>query len=123
MALALPEPEPLRPKCPEHPDGHTRLDGFVRCRWSPSHRRPRYRCVTQPKSRGHVLSLPVSVRQPTEAHPDSGKACPNCEHTYERHEGVKTGADFVFGFQEIAKLFLRVGEGMSLRDASVEIRR
>lgn len=31
--------------------------------------------------------------------------------------GVKTGRDFVFGHVEIARLFLRIGEGMSLRDA------
>jgi hypothetical protein len=41
---------------------------------------------------------------------------------YGRHEGVKTGRDFVFGHQEIARLFLRLGEGMSLRAASRELR-
>jgi hypothetical protein len=41
---------------------------------------------------------------------------------YGRHEGVKTGRDFVFGHVEIARLFLRIGEGMSLRAASKELR-
>jgi hypothetical protein len=45
-----------------------------------------------------------------------------CEHVYARHEGVKTGRDFVFGHVEIARLFLRVGEGMSLRAASRMLR-
>ena len=69
---------------------------------------------------GSTASLsvpPVAVRQPTEHHPDSGAACPTCEHVYARHEGVRTGRGFVFGHQEIARLFLRVGEGMSLRAA------
>jgi hypothetical protein len=99
------------------------LDGYVHSAWSEAHRRPRYRCVTEPHSRGHVFSLPIPVRQPTEQHPDSGLACPRCEHVYERHEGVRTGHDFVFGHVEIARLFLRIGEGMSLRDASAELRR
>jgi hypothetical protein len=42
---------------------------------------------------------------------------------YGRHEGIRTGRDFVFGQGEIARLFLRVGEGMSLREASRELRR
>ena len=91
--------------------------------WSEAHRRPRYRCVTEPQSRGHVFSLPIPVRQPTEQHPDSGLACPRCEHVYERHEGVRTGIDFTFGHQDIARLFLRLGEGMSLREASADLRR
>ena len=70
-----------------------------------------------------MFSLPIPVRQPTEQHPDSGAACPRCEHVAERHEGVKTGRDFVVGHTEIARLFLRIGEGMSLRDASAELRR
>jgi hypothetical protein len=41
---------------------------------------------------------------------------------YARHEGVKTGRGFVFGHAEIARLFLRVGEGMSLRAASHALR-
>lgn len=114
---------PFRPACPQHPSSRVRLDGYVHSPWSPAHRRPRYRCVTEPCSRGHVFSLPIPVRQPTEQHPDSGMACPRCEHVYERHEGVRTGRDFVFGHTEIARLFLRLGEGMSLRDASAELRR
>jgi hypothetical protein len=78
--------------------------------------------VTVPGTRGHSFSVPVAVRQPTERHPDSGVACPTCEHVYGRHEGVRTGRDFVFGHAEIARLFLRVGEGMSLRAASRELR-
>ena len=69
-----------------------------------------------------MFSVLVSVRQPTAHHPDSGQACPTCEHIYARHEGVKTGHGFVFGQQEIARLFLRIGEGMSLRAASRELR-
>lgn len=117
------DPRIVRPACPQHPGSRVRLDGYRRCAWSPAHRRPRYRCVVAPKTRGHSFSLPIAVRQPTRHHPDSGVACPHCEHIYERHEGVRTGRDFVFGHQEIARLFLRVGEGMSLRDASRELRR
>lgn len=78
--------------------------------------------MTVPGTRGHAFSLPVAVRQPTEHHPDSGAGCPTCERRYARHEGVPTGRDFVFGHAEIARLFLRVGEGMSLRAASQELR-
>ena len=122
MARRKFDPTIVRPSCPEHPGSRVRLDGFERCRWSNAHRRPRYRCVTLPGTRGHSFSVPVAVRQPTERHPDSGQACPSCEHVYGRHEGVRTGRDFVFGHQEIARLFLRVGEGMSLRTASRELR-
>lgn len=123
MAAPQPVRGEVRPKCPRHPDSRVRLDGYVHSAWSEAHRRPRYRCVTEPRTRGHVFSLPVPVRQPTAFHPDSGVACPRCEHVYERHEGVKTGRDFVFGHVDIARLFLRIGEGMSLRDASSELRR
>ena len=78
--------------------------------------------MTIPGTRGHSFSVPIAVRQPTERHPDSGAACPACEHVYGRHEGVRTGRDFVFGHAEIARLFLRIGEGMSLRAASRELR-
>jgi len=122
MVVARQTREPVRPACLHHPGSRVRLDGYVHSAWSPAHRRPRYRCVTEPGSRGHAFSLPVPVRQPTEQHPDSGIACPRCEHVYERHEGVKTGRDFVFGHTEIARLFLRIGEGMSLREASAELR-
>jgi hypothetical protein len=122
MARTRKDPSIVRPPCPEHPGSVVRLDGFERSRWSDAHRRPRYRCVTVPGTRGHSFSLPVAVRQPTEHHPDSGAACPTCEHVYARHEGVRTGRGFVFGHQEIARLFLRVGEGMSLRAASRELR-
>jgi len=116
------DPTVVRPTCPEHPGSRVRLDGFRHCRWSPAHRRPRYRCVTVPGARGHAFSLPVAVRQPTEHHPDSGAGCPTCERRYGRHEGVPTGRGFVFGHAEIARLFLRVGEGMSLRAASQRLR-
>jgi hypothetical protein len=73
--------------------------------------------------KGHAFSPSIAVRQPTERHPDSGAACPACEHVFGRHEGVRTGRDFVFGHAEIARILLRVGEGMSLRAASQELRR
>ena len=122
MARTKSDPAVVRPSCPEHPGSRVRLDGFERCRWSDAHRRPRYRCVTVAGTRGHSFSVPVAVRQPTERHPDAGRACPACEHVYGRHEGVRTGRDFVFGHAEIARLFLRIGEGMSLRAASRELR-
>lgn len=122
MARTKADPTVVRPGCPEHPRNRVWLDGFEPCRWSDVHRRPRYRCVTDAGTKGHSFSLPVAVRQPTERHPDAGAACPACEHVYGRHEGVRTGRDFVFGHQEIARLFLRVGEGMSLRAASEELR-
>ena len=118
MARTKADPTVVRPRCPEHPANRVWLDGFGPCRWSDAHRRPRYRCVTPEGTKGHAFSLPVAVRQPTERHPDSGAACPTCEHVYGRHEGVRTGRDCVFGHQEIARLLLRVGEGMSLRQAS-----
>jgi Probable Zinc-ribbon domain len=122
MARTKTDPTVVRPACPEHPDSRVRLDGYRHCAWSPAHRRPRYRCVTVPGTRGHAFSLPIAVRQPTEHHPDSGAGCPTCERRYGRHEGVPTGCGFVFGHAEIARLFLRVGEGMSLRAASQELR-
>lgn len=122
MARTKSDPTVVRPPCPEHPDNKVWLDGYERCRWSDVHRRPRYRCVTPEGRKGHSFSLPVAVRQPTEQHPDSGATCPACEHRYARHEGIRTGRDFVFGHAEIARLFLRVGEGMSLRAASQGLR-
>jgi len=117
-----PDRSAFRPACPQHPGSRVLLDGFKYSKWCDAHRRPRYRCVTTPGTRGHSFSVPVSVRQPTARHPDSGRACPNCEHVYARHEGVKTGRGFVFGHREIARLFLRIGEGMSLREASRGLR-
>jgi hypothetical protein len=122
MARTKADPAIVRPRCPEHPGNRVWLDGFEPCRWSGAHRRPRYRCVTPEGARGHAFSLPVAVRQPTERHPDSGAACPVCEHVYSRHEGVRTGRDCVFGHQEVARLLVRVGEGMSLRQASADLR-
>jgi hypothetical protein len=122
MARTKTDPTTVRPRCPQHPENRVWLDGFEPCRWSDVHRRPRYRCVTPEGTKGHSFSLPVAVRRPTDRHPDSGAACPTCEHVYARHEGVKTGRGFIFGHQEIARLFLRVGEGMSLRAASRELR-
>jgi hypothetical protein len=122
MARTPFDPMVVRPLCPRHPGSRVRLDGFEHCRWSALHRRPRYRCVTEPGIRGHAFSVPVSVRQPSERHPDAGAACPACEHRYARHEGVSTGRAFVFGHAEVARLLVRVGEGMSLRAASAELR-
>ena len=116
------DPTVVRPSCPEHPGSRVRLDGYRHCVWSLAHGRPRYRCVTVPFTRGHSFSLPVAVRQPTDLHPDSGAECPTCERRYARHEGVPTGRGFVFGHAEIARLFQRIGEGMSLRAASQELR-
>lgn len=122
-ALPAAPAEPIvRPQCPQHPGSKVWLDGYFRKTWSEFHRRPRYRCVTMPGTRGHSFSLPVPVRQPSDEHPDSGAACPHCEHRYGRHEGVKTGSNFTFGQQEIASLLLRLGEGMSLRAASAQLR-
>jgi hypothetical protein len=112
----------IAPPCPQHPDSVVQLDGYFTPTWTQLHRRPRYRCVTPPGTRGHAFSLPISVRQPTELHPDSGAACPHCEHEYDRHEGVKTGRWFVFGQQEIASLLMRVGEGFGLRESSKQLR-
>ena len=122
VARTSSDPSVVRPRCPEHPANRVWLDGFERCGWSDVHRRPRYRCVTPAGTKGHAFSLPVAVRQPTERHPDSGMACPACEHVYGRHEGVRTCHGFLFGHAEIARLLLRVGEGMSLREASRELR-
>ncbi|MGQ0805557.1 MAG: zinc-ribbon domain-containing protein [Actinomycetota bacterium] len=116
------DPTVVRPPCPTHPGSRIRLDGFEHSRWSPAHRRPRYRCVTEAGTRGHAFSVQVAVRQPTAHHPDAGAACPTCAHRYARHEGVPTGRDFVFGHAEIARLLIRVGEGTSLRAASADLR-
>lgn len=122
MARTPFDPAVVRPPCPRHPGSLIRLDGYWHCRWSPHHRRPRFRCVTEPGTRGHAFSVPVAVRQPTERHPVAGAACPACAHVYARHEGVSTGRDFVFGHAEIARLLVRVGDGMSLRSASADLR-
>lgn len=122
MAPALLDRPALRPTCPKHPGTRILLDGFTGARWSDAHRRPRYRCVPVPGAKGHSFTLPVAIRQPTDAHPDAGRACPNCEHVLERHEGVRTGRGFVFGHQEIARLLIKIGEGSSLREASIELR-
>jgi len=122
MARTKADPTVVRPPCPAHPGSRVRLDGFERCGWSEAHRRPRYRCVTEAGTRGHSFSVQVAVRQPTGRHPDAGAACPACEHVYARHEGIPTGRDFVFGHAEVARLLVRVGEGMSLRAASADLR-
>jgi len=122
MARTPFDPIVIRPPCPRHPGSRIRLDGYWHCRWSPLHRRPRYRCVTEPGTRGHAFSVPVAVRQPTERHPDAGAACPACADVCARHEGVSTGRAFVFGHAEIARLLVRVGEGISLRAASADLR-
>lgn len=128
MALALargpgrPPTLVYRPSCPQHPHSRVQLDGHSPATWTDQQHRPRYRCMTPVGSRGHVFSLPVSVRQPTEEHPDSGAACASCEHTYERHEGLKTGHHFVFAHKEIAQLLIGVGELKSLREASKDLR-
>jgi hypothetical protein len=61
--------------------------------------------VTPAGTKGHAFGLPVAVRQPTGHHPETGAACPNCEHVYGRHEGVRTSRDFVFGHAEIAACY------------------
>ncbi len=111
----------FRPVCPEHPESNVQLDGFT-MGWSTFHRRPRYRCMTPAGTRGHVVTLPIPVRTPTDRHPDSGQACPRCEHVLERHEGTKTGADFLYGHTEIAAALTRVGEGDTFRWASMAMR-
>ncbi len=90
MARTKSDPTIVRPSCPEHPASRVRLDGFEKSRWSDAHRRPRYRCVTVPDTRGHSFSLPVAVRQPSEQHPDSGAACPVC-YGLEAAERSKAG--------------------------------
>lgn len=122
MALALPDRPTLRPACSKHPGSRILLDGFTVARWSDAHRRPRYRCVPAPGTKGHSFTLALAVRQPTDAHPDAGRACPNCDHLFERHEGIRCGRGFVFGHQEIGRLFIKLGEGLSLRHASCELR-
>lgn len=113
----------FRPKCPTHPGARIQLDGYKAAKWTKAYRRPRYRCLGDPAfPRGHVFTLDITVRQPTEHHPDGIDGCAHCDHAYERHEGIRTGIDFVFGHNEIAKLLIRVGEGMSLRDASRDLR-
>lgn len=122
MAAAKPSRPLILPKCPKHADADVVCDGFTAARWSDKHRRPRYRCKFPAGTKGHSFTLPVAVRQPTDAHPDNGAACPNCDHVFERHEGVRTGRGFVFGHQEIARLLIRIGQGVSLREASRDLR-
>ena len=64
---------PLRPACPRHPGSRVRLDGYVRCGWSDAHRRPRYRCVTEPGTRG-PCRLVAGARSPAHRAP-SGLGC------------------------------------------------
>ena len=58
MAIAQTAPSTLRTECVKHPGSRVRLDGFVPSKWSDAHRRPRYRCVTAPKTRGHIVHPP-----------------------------------------------------------------
>jgi hypothetical protein len=114
----------LRPTCPKHPGSKIQLDGYKAAKWTKAYRRPRYRCLGDLAAfpRGHVFTLDVTVRQPTDHHPDGIDGCAHCDHSYERHEGIRTGTDFIFGHNEIARLLMRVGEGISLRDASRDLR-
>ena len=58
---------PVLPECPKHSHSHVVCDGFTAARWSDKHRRPRYRCIFEPKTRGHSFSLPVAdAAQPRE---------------------------------------------------------
>ena len=122
MARTKADSSSVRLRCPEHPDNRVWLDGFERCVWSDVHRRPRFRCVT-PRGHEGPLVQPAGGGAPADRAPSGlGAACPACEHVYARHEGVRTGRDFVFGQAEIALLLLRIGEGMSPRAASQDLR-
>jgi hypothetical protein len=97
------------------------LDGHFR-RTSLYHQRPRYRCHPSDGSKRHAFGMPISVRHPTEAHPDAGEACPHCDHAYERHEGSRTGRHFTFSLHEVRDVLIRVGEGRSLRKTAYAAR-
>jgi hypothetical protein len=107
-----------RPQCPLGHPGRIWLDGTYGNKWSPAHERARFTCVPANGGKRHRFTYPERMRHPTPHHPHSGDACPTCEHTYGFGEGPRTGHDFTFTVQEIAKTLYEVGRGESYRHAS-----
>ena len=125
-------PRPLRAdvqRPTECPRGHTGstiwLEGSYG-RSSPHHRRIRFRCTwTDPATnerRRHRFASPERMRHPMPTHPHAGDACPTCDHTYAWGEGPRLPRNFVFTYQEAAKVLFEVGRGTTLRQASAMAR-
>ena len=114
-----------RSSAPSVPSTRTTRSGWT-VRALPLERCPPSAPLPLRDARGHARPLV----QPAGAGPPAHRAapryraprCPTCERAYARHEGVTTGRGFVFGHGEIARVLLRVGEGMSLREASRDLR-
>lgn len=123
-----------RPPCPKGHHGDIWLDGFYAR--GEFHERPRFVCVPRldpligkrpplhaDGSRPHNFIEPLARRHPNARHPHGGKACEECEHVLDRHEGPQTTRRQTFTIREAAKAIVAIGEGRSLRRASERARR
>jgi len=118
-----------RPPCPKGHRGDIWLDGFYSR--GEFHERPRFVCMpsldlrlgSRPPfhadgSPPHKFIEPLARRHPTVKHPHGGRACVECEHILERHEGPQTTRRQVFSTREVARALVAVGQGRSLRLSS-----
>lgn len=88
-----------RPPCPRGHEGVVRLDGVARTA-NGLYERTRFRCV--PTDRGekpHVFVEPMPARR---EHAGQHPACPHCERSFARAEGLVGGHRFAFVVREIA---------------------
>jgi len=122
-------PTAKRPECPKGHNGDIWLDGFYSR--GEFHERPRFVCVPRldPHTRkrspfhpdgstAHKFIEPLPRRHPNANHPHGGRACVECEHLLDRHEGPQTTRRQVFTIREAARALVAVGEGRSMRQAS-----
>lgn len=105
------------------------LDGFYGR--SALQERPRYLCVPRldpvtrkrppfhaDGSRSHKFVEPLPRRHPNARHPHGSRACLECEHILDRHEGPQTPRRQQFSVREVADALVAIGQGRSLRRAS-----
>ena len=87
---------------------------------SPAHPVPLYldRSSHQRAPTFHRFAAPERMRHPMPTHPHAGDACPTCDHSYAWGEGPRLPRNFVFTYQEAAKILFEVGRGMTLRATS-----
>jgi len=118
-----------RPPCPRGHAGDVWLDGFYgRAAFQ---ERPRYLCVPRldpvtrkrpplhvDGSRAHKYIEPLPRRHQNAKHPHGSRACLECEHVLDRHEGPQTPRRQQFSVREVADALVAIGHGRSLRRAS-----
>lgn len=122
-----------RPACPKGHNGDIWLDGFYAR--GQFHERPRFSCVPRrdPQtgarspfhadgSKPHKFIEPLPRRHPNSSHPLGGRACEECEHILDRHEGPQTSRQQFFTIREAARALVAIGEGRSLRASSYSTR-